>query len=176
MNCFPEAHDTTPSKNPSCLALLQNPVCVHQTLCQCKHALCQLPTLTWTYSHHSPHCVFRTLLITGRREWVGGSRVILPAAPEGDKISFVLLVEGSIPGVCWRAGSSCCYITGGISFNVNNWRRIRLNDMWRATHGSNVSRSRKKNLQLTCCDKPKLTSILYWREGNRECLFYLVTY
>lgn len=143
---------------------------------QCKHGLCQLPTPMRTHSHHSPRCVFRTLLITGRREWVGGSRVILPAAPDGDKISFVLLVEGSIPDVCWSAGLSPCYIfpIGGIFFNMNKWDRIRSNDMWCVTHDLNVSRSHQKDLQLTWSEMNFNSSLLLGRIGNVGFIWWLI--
>lgn len=58
----------------------------------------------------SPCCVFRMVLITGKREWVGGRHVILPATPTADKISFVLLAEGSISYVCLSTSLSCCSV------------------------------------------------------------------
>lgn len=101
-------NDTTLSKHPSCLALLQNasnPVSVHEA-----HCLSSTSVNTLFVNPPPPRRVFRTLLIAGRRDRVGGSLVILPAAPYADKISFVLLVEGSVPGVCWNAGSSRCSV------------------------------------------------------------------
>lgn len=108
-------NDTTLSKHPSCLALLQNasnPVSVHEAHCLSSTSVNTLfvnsPPLLGPIP--PPRRVFRTLLIAGRRDRVGGSLVILPAAPYADKISFVLLVEGSVPGVCWNAGSSRCSV------------------------------------------------------------------
>lgn len=111
-------NDTTLSKHPSCLALLQNasnPVSDHEAHCLSSTSVNtlfvnSLPLLGPIPPPPIPRRVFRTLLIAGRRDRVGGSLVILPAAPYADKISFVLLVEGSGPGVCWNVGSSRCSV------------------------------------------------------------------
>lgn len=143
----------------------------------------------------SPCCVFRMVLITGKRERVGGRHVILPTTPTADKIAFVLLEEGSISYLCLSTDLSCCSVLFAafliwINGNKLIGRAFAVPWCWHDTNDSpdappafsinplTGTDHALKNLSHTCSND--LSELNFTTVTGRcleiHCRFYLVAY